>query len=100
MINQDEVLSYGPDAAGYTGEASCTADEDAVLVLVHVSVQQGCPAGPGGSGMHRWHRQLTPPPPAPGLPSLCAGIYTFTLKDGTKVPARFSYVFVKRDGKW
>jgi len=42
----------------------------------------------------------SPPPPAPGLPSLCAGIYTFTLKDGTKVPARFSYVFVKRDGKW
>jgi hypothetical protein len=36
----------------------------------------------------------------PSRRSLCAGIYTFTLKDGTKVPARFSYLFVKRDGKW
>ncbi len=31
---------------------------------------------------------------------MLAGLYTFTFKDGSKVPARFSYVFVRRNGKW
>jgi hypothetical protein len=64
-------------------------------LLMHVSMQQGC-AGAAVAVFTDGSCQTIPP----GLPFLCAGIYTFTLKDGTKVPARFSYLFVKRDGKW